>query len=101
MNEEIRRFKMLGRRHRIIPVIVDGEPNDSGRPCFPPSLCFEVDPNGALTDKREEPVAADARPGGDGKELAKLKVVAGLLGLGLDEIVRRAQREHKGDGRQV
>ena len=86
---------MLGRRHRIISVIVDGEPNDSERPCFPPPLCFEVGPDGALTDKREEPVAADARPGCDGKELAKLKVVAGLLGLDLDEIVRRAQRAHQ------
>ena len=45
--------------------------------------------------EREEPIAADARPEHDGKELAKLKVVAGLLGLRLDEIVRRAQRARR------
>src|ERR1700733_11985450 len=31
VNEEIRRFKALGRAHRVIPVIVDGEPGDPAR----------------------------------------------------------------------
>src|SRR4029077_10948526 len=44
---------------------------------------------------REEPVAADARAPGDGKELAKQKLLAGLLGLGLDEIVRRGERARR------
>jgi hypothetical protein len=92
VNEEIRRFKSMGRADRVIPVIVDGEPNDSERECFPPALRFKVGPDGALTEEREEPIAADARPERDGKEIAKLKVVAGLLGLGLDEVVRRAER---------
>ncbi len=48
-----------------------------------------------LTDVREDPIAADARPHGDGRELAKQKVVAGLLGVGLDEILRRAERARK------
>src|SRR6185295_1388588 len=52
-------------------------------------------PDGALTDEREEPIAADARPQGDGKEIAKQKLVAGLLGVGLDEIVRRAERARR------
>jgi hypothetical protein len=93
--EEIRRFKALGRGDHIIPVIVDGEPNDPERECFPPALRLKVGPDGALTDEREEPIAADARPKHDGKDLAKLKVVAGLLGLGLDEIVRRAERARR------
>jgi MTH538 TIR-like domain (DUF1863) len=92
VNEEIRRFKALGLGHRIIPVIVDGEPNDPERECFPPALCFRVGPGGTLTDKREEPIAADVRPKHDGKVRAKLKMVAGLLGLGFDEIVRRAEQ---------
>jgi tetratricopeptide (TPR) repeat protein len=92
VNEEIRHFKSIGDADHIIPVIVDGEPNDSERECFPPALCFKIGADGALTEQREEPIAADARPQGDGKEIAKLKVVAGLLGLGLDEIVRRAER---------
>jgi tetratricopeptide (TPR) repeat protein len=92
VNEEIRHFKSMGRGDRVIPVIVDGEPNDSERECFPPALRFKIGPDGALTEEREEPIAADARPEGDGKEIAKLKVVAGLLGLGLDEVVHRAER---------
>jgi hypothetical protein len=92
VNEEIRRFKMLGRSDRIIPVIIDGEPGDPMRECFPPALHLKLGANGQLSDDREELIAADARPHGDGKENVKLKVVAGLLGTGLDEIVRRAER---------
>ncbi|MGH6800561.1 MAG: toll/interleukin-1 receptor domain-containing protein, partial [Methylocella sp.] len=95
VNEEIRRFKALGRGDYIIPVIVAGEPHDPERECFPPALAFQIGPDGTLTDEREEPIAADARPDHDGKDLAKLKVVAGLLGLGLDEIVRRAERARR------
>ena len=91
VNEEIRQFKALGRAQRIIPVIVDGEPGDPERECFPPALCFKIAVDGTLTNVSEEPIAADARAKGDGKELAILKVVAGLLGLGLDEVVRRAE----------
>jgi eukaryotic-like serine/threonine-protein kinase len=95
VNEEIRRYKALGRTSQVIPVIVDGNPGDPERECFPPALRFQVGPDGALTDEREEPIAADAQPQGDGKDIAKLKVVAGLLGLGLDEIVRRAERARR------
>jgi len=95
VNEEVRRFKVLGRADRVIPVIVDGEPGDPERECFPPALRFKVGPDGVFTDEYEEPIAADARPQRDGKELAKLKVVAAVLGLGLDEIVRRAKRAQR------
>jgi len=95
VNEEIRRFKTLGRTDRIIPVIVAGEPGDPARECFPPALRSRLDANGALTDEHEELIAADARPVGDGREIAKQKVVAGLLGLGLDEVVRRAERARR------
>ena len=95
VNEEIRRYKALGRGDRVIPIIVDGEPGDPERECFPPALRFKIGADGALTDEHEEPIAADARPQGDGKEVAKLKLVAGLLGVGLDEIVRRAERARR------
>ena len=95
VNEEVRRFKVLRRADRVIPLIVDGEPGDPERECFPPALRFKVGPDGAFIDEYEDPIAADARPHGDGKELAKLKVVAALLGLGLDEIARRAERGTK------
>ena len=95
VDEEVRRFKMLGRTDGVIPVIVDGEPGDPMRECFPPALRFKLGANGQISDEHEEPIAADARAQGDGKEIAKQKVVAGLLGLGLDEIVRRAERARK------
>ncbi len=95
VNEEVRRFKMLGRGERVIPLIVDGEPGDPARECFPPALRCKLGADGQITDEREEPIAADAREQGDGKEIAKQKVVAGLLGLGLDEIVRRAERARR------
>jgi hypothetical protein len=95
VNEEIRHFKALGGAARVIPVIVDGEPGDPERECFPPAIRFKLNGNGVLTDERQEPIAADARPQGDGKEIAKQKVVAGLLGLPLDQIMRRAERARK------
>src|SRR3989442_7058538 len=38
VDEEVRRFKLLGRAERVLPVIVDGEPGDRERECFPPAL---------------------------------------------------------------
>ena len=39
-----------------------------------------------------EPIAADLRPGADGRRLAKLKLVAGLAGLPLDKLVQREEQ---------
>ena len=41
-------------------------------------------PTGSLSDARTEPIAADARPGKDGKNNAKLKLIAAVLGVGFD-----------------
>ena len=95
VNEEVRYFKAKGSGSRVIPIIVEGEPGSADSECFPSALRFKVGPNGLLTDEPEEPLAADARPQGDGKEMAKYKVIAGLLGIGLDEIMRRAERARK------
>jgi hypothetical protein len=95
VNEEIRRFKAMDRADHIIPVIVGGEPCDPERECFPPALRFRLGADGALTTEREEPIAADARAEADGKEMAKQKVVAALLGVALDEIIRRGERARK------
>ena len=83
VNEEIRSFKAMGRSARVLAVIVDGEPGDPERECFPPALRFKVDAQGKITDEREEPIAADARDQGDGKSMALQKTVAGLLGCGV------------------
>ena len=89
VSEEVRRFKALG-SGRVLALIVDGEPNEgSDNDCFPPALRFKIGADGALTTEHEEPIAADARPQGDGKNLALLKIIAGLLGLELDDLRRR------------
>jgi tetratricopeptide (TPR) repeat protein len=95
VNEEVRHFKALGGAERIIPVIVGGEPGGQDSECFPPALRFKIGPNGLLTDEREEPIAADARADKDGRELAKQKVVAGLIGVSLDEVRKRHQRARR------
>lgn len=90
MNEEIRSFVALGRAAHIFCLIVDGEPHaaDPAEECFPPAL-FE--------DGHHEPLASDVRPGGDGKKAARLKILAGLLGVGFDELRQRdaARRQHQ------
>lgn len=81
---------MLGRGDRILPLILDGEPHDTELECFPAALKFKVDTAGAMMTERDvEPVAADAREHADGRDLARLKIISGLLGVGLDEIRKR------------
>jgi tetratricopeptide (TPR) repeat protein len=98
VNEEILAFKRLGREDRIFCLIVGGEPNASDMPgreeeeCFPPALRFRLGADGALSDMRTEPIAADARPGKDGKSNAKLKLISGVLGVGFDSLRRREQQ---------
>ncbi|MEJ2523264.1 MAG: toll/interleukin-1 receptor domain-containing protein [Gammaproteobacteria bacterium] len=98
VNEEILTYKRLGRGDRILALIVAGEPNSSDKAddgteeCFPEALRYRTGPDGELTSAREEPVAADLRPGGDGKAAAKLKLVAGILGVGYDELRQREQQ---------
>lgn len=99
---EIVTFKELHPDGRILAAILDGEPFASERPsaedeeCFPPSLRQRFDTQGRPTGERAEPIAADFRPQGDGKQLALMKLIAGMLGVPLDEIVRReAHRRQK------
>jgi tetratricopeptide (TPR) repeat protein len=89
VNEEILRFKVMAGAERVIAIIIDGEPGDPARECFPPALRFKVGPDGALTDEPEEPIAADARPQGDGRHVALQKVIAGLLGVPFDDVRKR------------
>jgi len=92
---EILAFKRTHGEGRILALIVDGEPNASSSPatadkeCFPHGLRYQLGADGELSDQPAEPIAADLRPGKDGKRLAKLKLVAGLTGLGLDDLVQR------------
>lgn len=97
VNEEVLAFKRLGREARIFCLIVDGEPNATDLPgraaeeCFAPALRFQLAADGALSERRAEPIAADARPDKDGKANATLKLVAGVLGVGFDTLKQREQ----------
>ncbi len=82
VNEEIRFFAGLGREKKIFCIIVDGDPaaTDVEFACFPAALA-EVG--------LQEPLAADVRKWADGKRLSRLKLIAGMLGLPLDQLRRR------------
>lgn len=97
VDSEIRTFKRLGRGHRIYAFIVGGEPNaGDARECFPQALRFDTDPDDPAVEIPANPIAADARPGKDGKSLATLKLLAGLFGLPLDTLRQReAHRRHQ------
>src|SRR5262245_10052946 len=95
VNEEVRLFRARHPHRPIVPVIVDGEPGDADRECFPPALRFEVGADGRVTDTPSKMLAADARREGDGRDVAVAKIVARLLGVRTDEIFRRAERERR------
>jgi tetratricopeptide (TPR) repeat protein len=99
VEEEIRYFKALKGESRVFALIVDGEPYASsmaGREAeeaFPRALRFKLGADGQVSDVPAEPIAADIRPGKDGRRLALLKLIAGITGLRLDDLVQReAQR---------
>jgi hypothetical protein len=102
VHEEIRHFKSLGRGARIMAAIVDGEPHAAGKTlggrqlteadeCFPAALTHQLGADGHVSDVREptEPIAADFRSGKDEHEAAKLKLIAGILDVGLDDLIQR------------
>ena len=95
VNEEVLAFKRLGRSERVFCLIIDGEPNASdldgreGEECFAPALRHRLDDDGSLSERRAEPIAADARAGKDGKTGAKLKLIAGMLDVGFDALKQR------------
>ncbi|MEO5622390.1 MAG: toll/interleukin-1 receptor domain-containing protein [Dokdonella sp.] len=86
VNEEVRQFQRLGRSERIHCLIVDSA--DGGVPCFPPALRERS----AHEVAAAEPIAADARRGGDGKAHAQLKLIAGILGISFDKLAQREQQ---------
>jgi MTH538 TIR-like domain (DUF1863) len=92
VNQEIIEFIKLGRVDRIHALIVDGDPELSAEDggSFPPALYCELDSGGdVVSDPSREVLAADLRPDGDGKEEAKLKLIAGLLGVPFNALRRR------------
>ncbi len=94
VNEEIRTFRTLGRAAQIQCLIVDGEPRASRNAALDPMLeCFPL----ALFEHADfEPLAADLRPDMDGTQAAKLKLLAGMMGVSYDELRQRdAERRQR------
>lgn len=73
VDEEIRAFRALG-RESIHCLVVDGDPAVA----IPPAIL-----------EAAEPLAADPRPGADGKRPAFLKLASTLLGVSYDELRQR------------
>ncbi|HWU91658.1 MAG TPA: TIR domain-containing protein, partial [Sphingomicrobium sp.] len=101
-NAEVETFKRTRPDGCVFAAIVAGEPFASEMPgredeeCFPPALRHRFDSRGRPTARRAEPLAADFRETGDGKRLALLKLIAGMIGVGLDELVQReTTRRHR------
>ncbi len=92
VNQEIELFRQMRGDEHIFYIIKDGEPHAEARNLDPELECF---PKALLEHSMETstaygvPLAADARAKGDGKRMALLKVVAGILGVNLDTLIRR------------
>jgi tetratricopeptide (TPR) repeat protein len=91
VNEEVRLFRWRHPDRLVIPVIIEGTHPSS----FPPALRFEIGADGSVTDRPVTILGADLRETADGSALGLAKIVAGLVGVGTDEIVRRAEREQR------
>lgn len=90
VNEEVKRFKAFGRGERIFCFLVSGKPDANSPECAFPNAILQ-DEHGYVV---HEPLAADATPKGDGKRNAMLKIAAGLLNVGVDDLKQRdAQRQ--------
>jgi uncharacterized coiled-coil DUF342 family protein len=119
VNEAVRYFKQLGRSKHILPIVVAGEPHASDGlqsgatpedECFVPALRHPVQPDGTLdttrravrhifvdarhgTDKREI-LANDSRNAEADLEMAKIQLIALLIGVGFNGLWWREQKRH-------
>ncbi|WP_417449996.1 TIR domain-containing protein [Kordiimonas sp.] len=91
VNREIAEFKRLHGDDKIFCVIVDGIPfaDSPVNECFPEALRHKFTTEGQQAGFSAVGLAADARESGDGKRHAVLKLIAGMLGIGLNDLVRR------------
>ncbi len=119
VNETVRYFKQLGRSQHILPIVVAGEPNVSqGQPpgaapeneCLVPALRHPVQADGTIDTTRRAGkfIFVDARHGVDQREilaqdhrhaeadleLAKIQLIALLLGVGFNGLWWREQKRH-------
>ena len=98
VNKEILFFKSKGGGNRVLPIMIDGTPRVSagieseGDECFAPALRHQVDAAERILDLSDEPIAADARKNSSGRDRAFLKLAAGILEVGFDDLFQREAR---------
>jgi len=104
VNKEIIDFKMMHGEDRIFPIILDGKPFakesdkfDDSLECFPEALKYKIDSEWNLTDKETSILASSTIEKEDGKELAKLKLISGILGVPFGEFYRRDEEQKRRD----
>lgn len=73
---EVALFRSLHPDRPVLAALIEGTPAEA----FPEAL---------IGTASREPLAADLQPAGDGSRLGFLKLVAGVVGVGLDELVQR------------
>lgn len=84
VNEEISTFRDYRASEKVLCLLVDGDPGTA----FPPAL---------LEGSQFEPLAADPRDSADGRRDALLRIAAGMLNVGFDDLRRRDQRQRYQD----
>ena len=95
VNQEIVDFKSMYGEERVLSIILDGEPYDKEKECFPEALKYRVK-NAKVSKEKAEPIAADVR----GKwrsewEFGKLKLISGLLELDFEELNKREEKRRR------
>ena len=97
VNKEVIEFKRVHGDKNLLALIVAGEPfaADSEKECFPPALIHKNMMVDASISFAAEGIAADVRAEGDGKRRSLLKIAAGMIGVGLDALVRREDRRRQ------
>ena len=87
VDHEIRYYKTVNPTRPVLAVIVEGEPQ-SEQECFPEALRWTAGHDGTLVFNEDfEPLAPDLQK--QDRHSVKLKLIAGLLGVGFDDLVRR------------
>ncbi|MBN1759386.1 MAG: TIR domain-containing protein [Chitinispirillaceae bacterium] len=99
VNQEVVQFREMGRGHHIIPLLIEGSPEES----FPPALralkkvVNREDGTFVESDEDVEPLFADVRPrSGESvkklRSMALLRIVAQVLGCSFDELRQRERQ---------
>ena len=98
VGKEIDTFVELGRRVRIIPIIVEGRPysNDPATECYNPSLLKHFPHSDSIEEDREI-LGVNIHEEGSGsaymkRERAVMQVVSRMLGVSFDRIWQRQKR---------